>query len=189
MKDRSVNRYSVLIVSSSEQFNMVVKKVLPDRRFNVIEVRKSASAARRELLVREYDIVIINAPLQDGMGTDFVMDLVEKNSAGVLFAVPSELYCSANDHLIEYGVLTVSKPVKTEELERNIKLLVAMNDRLDRLKKKLVSVNEKLDENIYSVGMNDVRGIVIGDYLYVVSTGVGIKSYDTTDYELVNECD
>ena len=146
MKDRSVNRYSVLIVSSSEQFNMVVKKVLPDRRFNVIEVRKSASAARRELLVREYDIVIINAPLQDGMGTDFVMDLVEKNSAGVLFAVPSELYCSANDHLIEYGVLTVSKPVKTEELERNIKLLVAMNDRLDRLKKRLVSVNEKLDE-------------------------------------------
>ena len=146
MKDRSVNRYSVLIVSSSEQFNMVVKKVLPDRRFNVIEVRKSASAARRELLVREYDIVIINAPLQDGMGTDFVMDLVEKNSAGVLFAVPSELYCSVNDHLIEYGVLTVSKPVKTEELERNIKLLVAMNDRLDRLKKKLVSVNEKLDE-------------------------------------------
>ena len=146
MKDRSVNRYSVLIVSSSEQFNMVVKKVLPDRRFNVIEVRKSASAARRELLVREYDIVIINAPLQDGMGTDFVMDLVEKNSVGVLFAVPSELYCSANDHLIEYGVLTVSKPVKTEELERNIKLLVAMNDRLDRLKKKLVSVNEKLDE-------------------------------------------
>ena len=146
MKDRSVNRYSVLIVSSSEQFNMVVKKVLPDRRFNVIEVRKSASAARRELLVREYDIVIINAPLQDGMGTDFVMDLVEKNSVGVLFAVPSELYCSANDHLIEYGVLTVSKPVKTEELERNIKLLVAMNDRLDILKKKLVSVNEKLDE-------------------------------------------
>ena len=50
-------------------------------------------------------------------------------------------------------------------------------------------MNEKLDENIYSVGMNDVRGIVIGDYLYVVSTGVGIKSYDTTDYELVNECD
>ena len=146
MKDRSVNRYSVLIVSSSEQFNMVVKKVLPDRRFNVIEVRKSASAARRELLVREYDIVIINAPLQDGMGTDFVMDLVEKNSAGVLFAVPSELYYSANDLLIDYGVLTVSKPVKTEELERNIKLLVAMNDRLDRLKKKLVSVNEKLDE-------------------------------------------
>ena len=67
MKDKSISRYSVLIVSSSEQFNMLVKKVLPDRRFDVIEVRKSASSARRELLVREYDIVIIHAPLSDGM--------------------------------------------------------------------------------------------------------------------------
>ncbi|MBO7622586.1 MAG: ANTAR domain-containing protein [Bacteroidales bacterium] len=146
MKERTESRYSVLIVSSSEQFNTVVKKVLPDRRFDVIEVRKSASSARRELLVRDYDVVIINAPLQDGMGTDFVMDLVEKNNAGIIFAVPTELYCNANDHLIEYGVLTIAKPVKQEELERMVKLLVAMNDRLRRMKKKLVSLTEKMDE-------------------------------------------
>ena len=146
MKERTDSRYSVLIVSSSEQFNTVTKKVLPDRRFDVIEVRKSASSARRELLVRDYDIVIINAPLQDGMGTDFVMDLVEKNNAGIIFAVPNELYCNANDHLIEYGVLTIAKPIKLADMERAVKLLVAMNDRLRRMKKKLESLTEKMDE-------------------------------------------
>ena len=146
MKDIAVDRYSVLIVSSSEQFYTLAKKVLPDRRFGVVEVRKSASSARRELLVRDYDIVIINAPLQDGLGTDFVMDLVEKNVSGVIFAVPTEVYGNINDHLIDYGVLTVPKPVKTAELERMIKLLIALNDRVRKVQKKLKKANEKLDE-------------------------------------------
>ena len=125
---------------------MMTKKILPDRRFDVIEIRKSASAARRELLVREFDIIIVNAPLQDGMGTEFVMDVVEKQSAGVIFAVPTELYSNANDHLIEYGVLTISKPLKLSEMERMVKLLIAMNDRLRQAQKKIKTLNEKMDE-------------------------------------------
>ena len=146
MKEKKDSRYSVLIVSSSEQFNTMTKKILPARRFDVIEIRKSASAARRELLVREFDIIIVNAPLQDGMGTEFVMDVVEKQSAGVIFAVPTELYSNANDHLIEYGVLTISKPLKLSEMERMVKLLIAMNDRLRQAQKKIKTLNEKMDE-------------------------------------------
>ena len=146
MKEKKDGRYSVLIVSSSEQFNMLTKKVLPDRRFDVIEVRKSASSARRELLVREYDLIIINAPLQEGLGTDFVMDIIEKHSAGVIFAVPNELFSNANDYLIEYGVLTIAKPLKLSEMERMIKLVIAMNDRLRQAQKKIKTLTEKMDE-------------------------------------------
>ncbi len=146
MKESAQNRYSVLIVSSSEQFNMAAKKVLPEKRFHTIEIRKSASQARRELLMRDYDVVLINAPLQDGMGTDFVMDIVEKSSAGVIFAVPNEIYGNVNDHLIEYGVLTMPKPVKKDELERMIRLLTALNDRLRKTQKKLRVMTEKMDE-------------------------------------------
>lgn len=146
MKDRIDTRYSVLIVSSSEQFNIAAKKVLPDRRFNVIETRKSASAARRELLVREYDIILVNAPLSDGLGTEFAVDVAEKHSSGIIFTVPAEVYGSVSDHLIDYGVLTLSKPLKTSELERMIKLLIALNDRLRKAQKKIVTLNEKMDE-------------------------------------------
>jgi response regulator NasT len=146
MKEKKDSRYSVLIVSSSEQFNTLTKKVLPDRRFDVIEVRKSASSARRELLVREYDLIIINAPLQEGLGTDFVLDIVEKHSSGIIFAVPNELFINANDHLIEYGVLTIAKPLELSEMERMIKLVIAMNDRLRQAQKKLRTLTEKLDE-------------------------------------------
>ena len=146
MKERNDNRYSVLIVSSSEQFNITVKKVLPDRRFDIIEIRKSASSARRELLVREYDLVIVNAPLQDGLGTEFVMDVVEKHSSGVILAVPTEVFQSVNDRLIEHGVMTLQKPIKLGELERMIRLVIAMNDRLRAVHKKLRILNEKMEE-------------------------------------------
>lgn len=146
MKERADSRYSVLIVSSSEQFNITVKKVLPDRRFDVIEIRKSASSARRELLVREYDLVVVNAPLTDGMGNEFVMDVVEKHSSGVILAVPTEVYASVNDHLIEYGVMTLPKPLKLAELERMIRLSIALNDRLRKVHVKLRTLNEKMEE-------------------------------------------
>ena len=148
MKERADSRYSVLIVSSSEQFNITVKKVLPDRRFDVIEIRKSASSARRELLVREYDLVVVNAPLTDGMGNEFVMDVVEKHSSGVILAVPTEVYASVNDHLIEYGVMTLPKPLKLAELERMIRLSIALNDRLRKVHVKLKTLNEKMEVSI-----------------------------------------
>lgn len=48
-------------------------------------------------------------------------------------------------------------------------------------------MDEKL-EGLYSSVLG-TRGIVIGDYLYVIQSGNGIKSYDTENYKLYDECD
>ncbi len=146
MDSRTADRHSILIVSSSDQFNILAEKSLPERTFNVIEVRKSASAARRELLVREYDMILINAPLSDGLGTDFVMDVVEKHSAGVVLAVPNEIHGDVMNHLINYGVITIAKPVKKSDLDRSIRLLLALNRRVKKLRKQVRSVEEKMEE-------------------------------------------
>lgn len=146
MGKNSSERGSVLIVSSSEQFNMIAQKSFPANAFSTIEYRKSASAARRELLVREYDIILINAPLPDGLGTDFVMDIVEKHSSGVILVVPGEIYENIRDHMIDLGVLVVAKPFKKGELSRNVRLLIAINERMKKLKKKARTLEEKMEE-------------------------------------------
>ncbi len=49
-----------------------------------------------------------------------------------------------------------------------------------------------VDEDIYisaDSGIEDIRGIVIGDYLYVVKPGTGIMSFDTKNYELISSVD
>lgn len=146
MSSRTSDRYSVLIVSSSEQFNIIAEKSLPSSIFNVIEKRKSASAARRELLVRDYDIILINAPLSDGLGTDFVLDLVEKHAAGVILVVPSEIHNDVMNHLINYGVITIAKPFKKGELDRSIRLLIALGKRVKTLRKQVRTLEDKMEE-------------------------------------------
>ena len=146
MNSRTSDRFSILIVSSSEQFNMLVEKALPERTFNVIEIRKSASSARRELLVRDYDMILINAPLSDGLGTDFVKDIVDKHSSGVVMAVQREIHSDVMNHLISYGVITIPKPVKRGELDRSIRLLLALNKRVKTLHKQMRTLEDKMEE-------------------------------------------
>ena len=137
---------SILIVSSSEQFNIIAQKALPDNRFSTIEFRKSASAARRERLIREYDIVLVNSPLSDGMGTDFVLDVAEKHSSGVIIVVPAEIQTNVMNHLIDYGVIAMAKPMRKGDLEKSIRLFLAINRKVSRMRKQVRTLEEKMDE-------------------------------------------
>lgn len=49
-------------------------------------------------------------------------------------------------------------------------------------------MDEELGEDGLYADIYSTRGIVIGDYLYIVNSGMGISSYDTDNYKLVDEC-
>lgn len=138
--------YSLLIISSSEQFNIAIKKILPGGTFSAIETRKSASAAKRELLERHYDVIIINAPLPDEFGVDFVMDIQDRHNSGILVAVPGEVFDTVTDRTIDYGVIVVPKPVKLALVERGVRLLIAVQNRLRSNEKKIKSLEDKITE-------------------------------------------
>lgn len=138
--------YSLLIISSSEQFNIAIKKILPGGTFSAIETRKSASAAKRELLERHYDVIIINAPLPDEFGVDFVMDIQDRYNSGILVAVPGEVFDTVTDRTIDYGVIVVPKPVKLAMVERGVRLLIAVQNRLRSNEKKIKSLEDKITE-------------------------------------------
>ena len=138
--------YSLLIISSSEQFNIAIKKILPGGTFSAIETRKSASAAKRQLLERHYDVIIINAPLPDEFGVDFVMDIQDRHNSGILVAVPGEVFDTVTDRTIDYGVIVVPKPVKLAMVERGVRLLIAVQNRLRSNEKKIKSLEDKIIE-------------------------------------------
>ena len=146
MSKVSGKQYSVLIISAAEQFNIVVKKSLPGGRFSVIDSCKSASAAKRKLLVRSYDMIIINSPLLDEFGTQSVMDIHEKKSMGIVIVVPNEVYSEVSDRLIDYGVITVAKPIKDKQLSMGIRLLLAMQENMMNAQRKVVKLEEKMEE-------------------------------------------
>ena len=61
--DSVTQSYSVLLVSASAKFMDSVLPLLPERSFSPITKAPDVSSARRCLLERSYDLLIINAPL------------------------------------------------------------------------------------------------------------------------------
>ncbi|MCR5542698.1 MAG: ANTAR domain-containing protein [Eubacterium sp.] len=146
MAKRSDKQYSILIVSSSEQFNTVARKVLPNGKFNVVETKKSISAAKRELITRPYDLILVNAPLTDGFGTQFVMEVRERRSMGIIIAVPGEVYGDISDKLADQGIIAIAKPIVTKNLEVQIRLLLAMLENVKEAERKVTRIEEKMEE-------------------------------------------
>ena len=137
-------RRSILIVSSSERFDALVKKSLAG--FITIDVRKSASIARRCILERDYDLIVINAPLPDEMGVEFSLDAAEKTNSSILLVTPEDIYDDTLEKVTDAGVLVISKPVPRGRMDKAIRYMISVQNRLRKLAIKNRSLEEKLEE-------------------------------------------
>ena len=63
--------YSVLVVSAAQKFNEAFAAMLPGSEYYPVRFVGNIAAARREMVNKTYDLVIINAPLPDDFGTRF----------------------------------------------------------------------------------------------------------------------
>ena len=138
--------YSVLLVSASEKLNTSVLPLFPGSDFWPVTVVDSLSRARRRLLQQSYDLVVVNAPLPDGMGTDFAMKLCAETDAAVALLIRSELYEEVNAKALPDGVVVVSKPTNSQLLTQVIRGLCAMRERLRSVRQRQSTVEEKMEE-------------------------------------------
>ena len=138
--------YSVLLVSASEKLNAAVLPLLPGSDFWPVTAVGSLSRAKRLLLEQRYDLVIVNAPLPDGMGADFAMKLCGETDAAVALLIRSELYEEVNARALPAGVVVVSKPTNSQLLTQVIRNLCAMRERLRAVRERQATVEEKIEE-------------------------------------------
>ena len=149
---------SILVVSVSSKIYDIFADLAKDRFRFGIHHAASISEAKRMTLLQDFDIVVINAPLKDESGIDFAVNIATDNSAGVLLLINNEYYEQVLDKVMEYGVLTVSKPLSRQALYEAVNLLVATNYRLKKVKKK----NEKLAAKMAEVRIvNRAKWILI----------------------------
>ena len=122
--------YSVLVVSASAAFDRTVSDLLPRNDFWPVNMVTSCGEARRALLDKEYDIVLINAPLQDDFGMRLAIDVCSTSHAGVLLCVKSALYNDVYSKVTPHGVLTLSKPTSLPMITHSLRVLCALRERL-----------------------------------------------------------
>ena len=146
MIKRKDPQYAVLLVSASDQLNNFVKRVVSGPRFPVFEIRKSATLARRAMLERHFDIVLVSLPLPDEMGLEFALDAAERRGAAVLLMAPPEIAGDVTDHVIDRGIITIQKPLSEKDVIRNVRFLAAVQQKFREKERQVQRLEEKMEE-------------------------------------------
>lgn len=138
--------YSLLIVSAAEKFNRSLSELLPENIYFPVKTVADVGSAKRELLERGYDLVIINTPLPDDFGTRLAVDICQGSYTGVLLFVKAEHYPDVNAKVMPYGVLTLSKPTSAQMILQTLVLLCGTRERLKFMEKKAATLEDKMEE-------------------------------------------
>ena len=142
----SRSTYSVLVVSAAAKFHTSLRAMLPEDRYDPVCAAASVAEARRALLERPFDLVVISTPLPDEFGTKLALHIIDKSSAGVLLLVKAEHYPDLSARLSPQGILLLQKPTTPQLLLQSLQLLCGTRERLRRMEQKTATIEEKMAE-------------------------------------------
>lgn len=138
-------KYNVLVVSSSETFIAKIKKLFSPDVINMIDFASNTPLARRMILERSYEIVIINNSFITNEGVSFAIDITESYGVGVILFTSSENYHEVFDKTHELGILSISRPASADTFVQVFRLLCSTREKMHNLDNKKVSFSERLE--------------------------------------------
>jgi len=137
---------SVLIVSSSDKGIDFLSELLKQHEFSEITTVKNGGEARRLITLKDYELVIINAPLRDESGEELSLMITDVSIAGVILIVKSEIADEVSSKVENFGVFVLSKPLSRQILFQTLKLMSAARRRLLGLRCENVQLQKKIDD-------------------------------------------
>ncbi len=135
---------SILIVSDLPRFDAIVKKSL--KGFITIDIRRSCALARRCILERDYDIVVIRSPLSDERGEELALDIVAKSSSSVLIVTPQDYFEDVAEIVTDSGIFVISEASFLTFIDKAIRYLIAIQNRIYRFKYQAAKALENAEE-------------------------------------------
>ena len=136
----------VLIVSAIEKGADMINALLTEAGFDRISTALSGGEARRLMLERDFDLVIINSPLRDETGEDFARQLALQGISQVILVVRGEYFDAVSANCEDDGVFTISKPVNKNVFWSALKLVRAAQNRLRRAHAENLKLERKIEE-------------------------------------------
>ena len=154
---------SALIVSHTEKSIVFFTEMLNMASFNQTVTLQLCGDARRLLLERDFDLVIINAPLRDESGEDLARHIASKGLSQVILVVKSEHFDAVSEVAENDGVFTVAKPINRSIFWAVIKLAKVGQIRMQQLR----AENAKLANKIEDIRIIDRAKCILISYLKI----------------------
>ncbi len=137
---------TALIVSSIDKTTSLFTELLLASSIKHISTLGSVTEARRLLLERDFDLVIVNAPLCDESGESFSRHVVSKGISQVILAVRSEFFDAVSEACENYGVLTISKPVDRAAFWSALSLAKSAQNRIRSAQAENAKLKQKIED-------------------------------------------
>ena len=142
---------NALIVSCLDKGAVFFTELLRAASVSQITVLQSCGETRRMLLEREFDLIIINAPLRDETGEDLSRHIASGSAAQVMLVVKSEYFDAVSAACESYGVLVIAKPVNKTIFWSALWLAKSARSRIKRVE----TENERLKQKIEDIRVVD----------------------------------
>jgi response regulator NasT len=152
---------SALVVTSTEKSVDFFAEMLKAISCNKISSVPTCSQARRQIVNRDFDLCIINAPLADESGESFSTFIASKGAGQVILIVKSEYYEEISAHVEDHGVITVAKPINRALFWNALKLAKAAQRKVRILQNE----NTKLMQRIEDIRVIDRAKCILISYL------------------------
>lgn len=137
---------NALIVTSSEKSVAFFSEMLNAASCSAVTVSSAGGEARRLLLEREFDIVIINVPLPDETGELLSKHIAAKEYAQVILVVKNEYFDEMSAATEDAGVLVVAKPVDRNLFWSSLKLAKSAQSRLRKARDENSKLKQKIED-------------------------------------------
>lgn len=152
--------YSILLVSASAKINTSLTERLPQAYYEPMITVSSVAAAKRAMLERSFDFVIVNAPLPDDLGVHLAIDSCNNQSTVVLLLVKAEMHEEIYAKVMDFGVFTLPRPTSASMIEAAFRWMRASRERLRCLEQRAGTLEDKMEEIRI---MNRAKWLLIGN--------------------------
>jgi response regulator NasT len=137
---------NALIVSYTGKSAALFTEMLNEIAVSQITVLNSAKEAQRLILEQDFDLVIINPPLEDESGENLSRHIVSKCWSQVILVVEKEHFDAVSAMCEGDGVLTLSKPVNKDIFKSTLSLARSTGNRIKRIHIENVQLKQKIED-------------------------------------------
>ena len=137
---------NALILTNSEKNSAFFSENLTVASIDKISILASAGEARRAVLEKNFDIVIVDSPLADESGENFARHIAAKDFAQVILAVNSEHFDAVSAVCQDDGVLVISKPIEKNFFWSVLSLAGSISLKLKRMQDENAKLKQKIED-------------------------------------------
>lgn len=136
----------ILIVCSKPELVKELRTLMLQQGYTAAEYALSANEARRKIDFFEPELILVNAPLQDELGIELVLDIAEKTDAGIVILSKHEHLEEMQYRLEKVGALILPKPINKTTLLQTARFAAQSRKSLKGLKLQNDDLEKKIQD-------------------------------------------